>query len=319
MDKTKGNFLETFHNINFKEILKHPNILIAANFWEEDRFLAAKTCYRMMRFIDDMIDDYKSSHMMVGSDKKEEFFKNVQNWISGIKNPSNGIPDYQEISDVISRFGLPLWPFEAFADSMLFDVFNNEFDTLLSFLNYSHGASVAPASVFVHLCGITRDHEHYRVPVFDVKKAATPCAMFSYLVHIIRDFQKDQLGHLNYFAGEKMHQYGLFNNDLQDIARGGQISTGFRKMMNDYYLMADQYRAETHEVIREIAPSVEPRYQLSLEIIFELYLMVFERIDIVHGNFTQTELEPTPEEIQDRVLKTILRFKPRVTNTVLFK
>ncbi len=30
--------------------------------------------------------------------------------------------------------------------------------------------------------------------------------MFSYLVHIIRDFQKDQLNNLNYFADESIRQ-----------------------------------------------------------------------------------------------------------------
>ena len=37
-----------------------------------------------------------------------------------------------------------------------------------------------------------------------LRSAATPCAMFSYLVHIIRDFQKDQQNNLNYFADDVM-------------------------------------------------------------------------------------------------------------------
>jgi len=53
---------------------------------------------------------------------------------------------------------------------------------------------------------------------------------------------------------------------------------------------------------------MEPRNQLSLEIIFSLYQMVFERINVEKGNFTSYELNPTPEETKQRVYDTILKF-----------
>ena len=71
---------------------------------------------------------------------------------------------------------------------------------------------------------------------------------------------------------------------------------------------ADFYRMKTYEMIQKIRPFVEPRGQLSLEIIFALYLMVFERIDIENGTFTTRELNPTPEEIKERVWKVITGF-----------
>jgi hypothetical protein len=61
-------------------------------------------------------------------------------------------------------------------------------------------------------------------------------------------------------------------------------------------------------MIEKIRPLVEPRYQLSLEIIFDLYLMVFERIHPDSGNFTTDELNPTPEETRERVLRKIMEF-----------
>ena len=73
--------------------------------------------------------------------------------------------------------------------------------------------------------------------------------------------------------------------------------------------MADVYRERTLEMIRQIKPLVEPRSQLSLEIIFDLYLMVFERIDIEHGTFTGAELNPTWQEIRERVGMVIERFE----------
>jgi hypothetical protein len=64
----------------------------------------------------------------------------------------------------------------------------------------------------------------------------------------------------------------------------------------------------TYDVIKKISPLLEPRYQLSLEIIFDLYLMVFERIDIRKGSFMAEELNPTPDETRERVYNTILKF-----------
>jgi len=61
--------------------------------------------------------------------------------------------------------------------------------------------------------------------------------------------------------------------------------------------------------MQEIKPHLEPRSQLSLEIIFALYLMVFERIDIENGTFTTKELNPTPEEIKEKVMNVIFKFE----------
>jgi hypothetical protein len=176
-------------------------------------------------------------------------------------------------------------------------------------MDYASGASVAPASIFVHLCGIRHREGNYDSPEFDVKKVSTPCAVFSYLVHIIRDFQKDQLNNLTYFADELIAKNGLTRKDLKDMAHGGEIKQGFRNLIREYYAVADEYRQKTYDAITCIRPFLAPRYQLSLEIIFNLYLMVFERIDIEHGNFTEKELNPTAAEIKERVYQTILLTK----------
>ena len=143
---------------------------------------------------------------------------------------------------------------------------------------------------------------------FDVRWAATPCAIFSYLVHIIRDFQKDQLNNLSYFADDLIASCNLSRKKLNDFAGGKSVDDKFRRLIGIYYKLADEYRIKTYDVIREIRPLLEPRYQLSLEIIFNLYLMVFERIDLVHGRFTTEELNPTPDETRERVYKTIMDY-----------
>ncbi len=136
--------------------------------------------------------------------------------------------DGDELLDTIRTFHIPVWPLEAFAKSMIYDIDHTGFRTVEDFIEYSQGASVAPASIFVHLSGLIQNGHGYKEPLFDVRSAATPCAMFSYLVHIIRDFQKDQLNNLNYFADDSIIRNGLTTRDLFAMARGAEIKGRFQ-------------------------------------------------------------------------------------------
>jgi len=309
MSSARDTFLEIYDTIDFHKIKDHPNILIAANFWEADRYCAAKICYKFMRAIDDLIDNHKAKNKYIAAEERTEFVADVNDWLKMIIISKECNPLQRELIETVEKFRIPLWPMEAFAKSMIYDINNDGFPTLESFLEYSNGASVAPASIFVHLNGLQKMDGKFEVPPFDVKWAATPCAVFSYLVHIIRDFQKDQLNNLSYFADNLILKNNLTRHDLREFAEGRPVNNNFRNLIMHYYKLADEYRLKTYEIIKEIKPLLEPRYQLSLEVIFNLYLMVFERIDIQDGTFTTEELNPTPEETKERVFKTIMKFE----------
>ena len=301
-------YTDIFHSIDFDKIIDHPNILIAARFWDEERYQAAKVCYKFMRAIDDLIDNYKTEHKTIAIEDKAQFEREVNTWINTILSASENSPTQNEIIQTVQRFHIPAWPLEAFAKSMIYDVYNDGFPTLQHYLDYASGASVAPASIFVHLCGLTKTDDQYTAPAYDVKEVATPCAVFSYVVHIIRDFVKDHTHNLNYFPDDLMAKNGLNRENLLAMANGAEITSGFREMIRELYAVADDYRQKTYEVMQSIKPQLEPRSQLSLEIIFSLYLMVFERIDIENGTFTTEELNPTPQEIKEQVWKVMKEF-----------
>jgi len=309
MGSQKDKFLEIFNSIDFQKIKDHPNILIAANFWEEDRFCAARICYKFMRAIDDLIDNHKAENRLIAPEERKEFVANVEDWLKMIIVSKECNAMGEELRETVNKFTIPLWPMEAFAKSMIYDINNDGFPSLDTFLEYAGGASVAPASIFVHLNGLQKINGRYEPPQFDVKWAATPCAVFSYAVHIVRDFQKDQLNNLSYFADDLILKYELNRNKLREFADGRPVDENFRNLIRHYYILADEYRLKTCDIIKKIRPLLEPRYQLSLEVIFDLYLMVFERIDLKNGKFTTEELNPTPEETKIRVLKTIMNFK----------
>lgn len=306
------NYDRIFESMDFSKVKDHPNILIAARFWEKERYEAAHTCYKYLREIDDLIDCHKAMHSVIDENEKQSFRNKVQFWLDSIRNKNNSNAAIKhELVKTMTKFHIPVWPMEDFARSMIHDIDHNGFSSLDDFVIYSQGASVAPASIFVHLCGLRSRGEEYLPPSFDVKEAATPCAMFSYIVHVIRDFQTDQENNLNYFALETLARHNLNPDKIREVAFGSKITQDFRNMIREYYMLADEYREKTYRMLDKISFYVAPRYMLSLQIIFNLYLMVFEKIDYSRGSFTSAELNPTTEEIKKRVLKTLSDFRSR--------
>jgi hypothetical protein len=84
MKSHRDEFLEIYNSIDFHQIIDHPNILIAANFWETDRYCAAKSCYKFMRAIDDLIDNHKAKNKLIDVNERKEFVANVDDWLKMI-------------------------------------------------------------------------------------------------------------------------------------------------------------------------------------------------------------------------------------------
>ena len=300
---------DTLSKIDFHKINKHPNILIAARFWEDDRYNAALTIYKFMRRIDDMIDDRKTLGEVLSCMEKKMFSDKVHTWIDCLDEENQADPLFAGVTGTIRRFHIPLNAFYAFARSMVYDINHDGFKTFDDFLQYAEGASNGPASVFVHLCCLEKRGDNYTAPCLDISAIARPCAIFSYLVHIIRDFQKDQLSNLNYFAMDILEKHGLTAKDLRHIAEGAKIPVGFRNVIREYKEIAGRFKTETEKVLLQLEDMLELRYYMSLRIIFELYLEIYNRIDPERGTFTTGELNPAPEEIQQSVMKFTRAFK----------
>ncbi len=212
------------------------------------------------------IDNHKASNKKIAPDERKTFLTDVNKWLEMIVISDDCNPEKEALIKTLERFRIPLWTLESFARSMIYDINHDGFPSLSAFIDFSQGASVAPASIFVHLCG------------------------------------------LNYFADDFVRKNGLSRQNLNDIAHGSQVTAGFRNLIRKYRGIADKYRRETIEIMKRIGPLMEPSYRVSLEIIFSLYLMAFERIDPENGSFTSAELNPSTAETKDRVLETIMNF-----------
>lgn len=295
---------------DFTEILTNPFMDIAARFWEQPRYDAFRTCYRSMRRIDDLVDDRKATGLPIVEPEQVEYHAAISRWLENVRHKSPEDSYTAELLATLDRFSIPLWPWERLCQAMTFDLDNDGFGTFRTFLRYTEGAAVAPAAVFVHLCGVTEtDSDSCQPPSFDIRQAARPLALFAYLVHIMRDFQKDQLRGLNYFADDLVAAHSLNREDLQRAADKGEIPSGLRNLFEQYRKIAGYYRHKAKGRLDRLTDLLEPRYLVSLEVIYGLYSLVYERIDPCKGTFSEKELNPTPAEIQTRLQEIVADFK----------
>jgi phytoene synthase len=291
------------------DLHNNPILDIAARFWEKDRYNAFKILYRPMRIIDDFIDNHKSADNGISESEKKHFTVMINDWVKSLYSANSDKAAYLNLVGTITRFQIPLWPWRSFSESMIYDIHHTGFRTFSIFLRYAEGAVVAPAAIVAHMCGLVKENGHYSAPRFDIRRVARPAALFCYLVHIIRDFQKDQNKKLIYFAESLLAKNGLNSRMLGEIACKGKISPGFRNLMGEYYTLAEHYRRKTRQSIDNIGDFLEPQYRLSIEIIYGLYMQIFERINVNKGRFTTEELNPSTKEIKDRISQIISAFE----------
>ena len=109
MNKQIDQYLNIFQSLNFEKIIDHPNILIAANFWDEDRYNAARTCYQYLRAIDDLIDNYKADHLTISGNVKKQFIGEVNNWINKIRDKPINDPFLNEFYKMVQQITLEVY------------------------------------------------------------------------------------------------------------------------------------------------------------------------------------------------------------------
>lgn len=309
LDKSANSILDFTREPDFESILTNPILDIAARFWDEERYLAFQVCYRSMRVIDDLVDDRKATGLILTAEEIARYGLMIEQWTEALSE-RRAIDDFQqELMNTIDEYSIPIWPWQRLAMAMKYDLTHDGFVSFLAFLRYSEGAAISPASIFMHLCGVRKSESKIEEPVYDIRLAARPLAIFSYLVHIMRDFEMDQKSGLNYFADGLLRRFELKREALFEIASGETATPQFRLLMKAYHRFAGYYRQKARRSMDSMLPHLEPRYRLSLEIIYSLYDQIYERIDPEKGGFSQDVLNPSPKEVRGRIESCVEAFE----------
>jgi len=294
---------------NFERILTNPILDIAARFWDNERYLAFKECYRSMRQIDDVIDLRKADGNSISPAEKDFLKKSIREYSANLIG-RNDSPELTGLLQTMSKFRIPPWPWQRLGRAMIYDLDHNGFNSFNTFLRYCEGAAIAPASVFVHLCGIKKIKNSYEPPDFDIRKGARALAIFSYLVHIMRDFEKDQLRNLNYFADDILQKCRLEKETLRKLVEKKMFDDRIAMLFAEYKSIAEFYQRLARQTFKTLLPKLAPKYQLSLHIIYALYSHLFEKVEPQNQTFSKTDLNLSPDEVQKRIKLTVSAFRP---------
>lgn len=316
MSPDKSASLDFALEIDFSGILTNPILDIAARVWEEDRYEAFQVCYRSMRRIDDLVDDLKSQYGAVPGGIAGKAESEISNWLAAIRTGRVTDEYGRKFVATLEKFLIPLWPWERLGQAMIYDLKHRGFANFHVFLRYTEGAAISPAAVFMHLCGVSKDGDRYRKPPYDIRRAARHLAVFSYLTHIMRDFQKDQRAGLNYFADSVLAYAKIGEAEFHEAGVSGQSDERIREVFRVYHTVGLRYQRWAREVVEATLPLLAPRYQLGLELIYGLYSQIFSKIDPVGGSFTAEALNPPPHEVESEVKRIITSFRPVATSAV---
>lgn len=305
--------LDFARDINFDQILTNPILDIAARFWDKERYAAFRVCYRSMRQIDDLVDDRKEQGGEITPEESTRMEQLLNDWLRTVRENSPTDEFQAEFLETLDRFKIPVWPWERLCRAMIYDLSHNGYRNFRGFLRYAEGAAISPASVFMHLCGVTGKPGNYQPPRYDIRKSARDLAVFSYLVHIVRDFQKDHRRGLNYFSDDLLAEQSLNLSDLAKIAETGKPTQAFRLLIRRYMHLAEYYRRRARSTVDRLLPQLEPRYQLSLEVIYGLYLLTYQQVEPNRGNFAAEDTNAPPQQLQVRIEQIVSSFIPRPT------
>jgi phytoene/squalene synthetase len=301
MKASETSRLDFLPELSFDEILASPILDIGARCWEAERYEAFKVCYRSMRILDNLVDNRRALGTPVSDNERLQFERMIEDFIAALRMKERDDPFAAQLLDVMTRFSIPMWPWQRLAKAMTFDLHHDQFDSFLVFLRYCEGAAIAPASVFVHLCAVDKLEDRFAAPPFDIRQAARNLAIFSYLVHIIRDIHKDQNAGLNYFSADLLKRNSLTAVMLREQVTAGTLDSKTRGLVSEVVRIAHYYKKKARTGLDQLCPILGERYALSLEVIYSLYCQILERVDPAKGTFSAEELQPSPSEIRNRL------------------
>ncbi|MBI4977817.1 MAG: squalene/phytoene synthase family protein [Spirochaetes bacterium] len=264
---------------------------IAAGSWEDERRNVFAACYRVMRKVDDIVDNRRAEKTPISVSERRQLLRKISDVMSGDRD-ENGRRRFKELC---RRFVMPSWPWRRWNRAMRYDLATGFFPTYDGFLRYAEGAAIAPGAIFMHLCGLTRHGGRFSPPRFNIHHAAQPLALFCYHVHILRDLNEDAAAGIIFIPDDILGEHGL-SRDQFLAALASNDTPALRGIIAFYHRRASVYLHEVVPALANVLPLMEERYQRSIRILYALYRAVYEKIDPSRNRYTGNALALSPRE-----------------------
>ncbi|MEK6797229.1 MAG: squalene/phytoene synthase family protein [Spirochaetota bacterium] len=255
---------------------------LASMHWDKKRRNAFVACYRIMRAVDDIVDNRRKRGMPIPRTERKAIERTITDMIrkGAVFDPRS------ECRELL----VPSWPWRHWLRAMRYDLVKGCFPTYRAFLSYAEGAAVAPGAIFMHLCAL-RSGERLRSPRFNVRRASRPLALFCYHVHILRDMKEDARDGIVFVPDDMLREHGLDREGFIGALRTRTLSESIRHIARFYHDRGTEYRKASFAMLESISAMVEERYRMSLKTLFDLYAEIHDRMDVARGCFTADLLQ----------------------------
>jgi phytoene synthase len=252
---------------------KNPFLYYVSSFFEDkNKFKAFCSTYASMRILDDFVDGIKN-RTELSRNEKTFYLEEINKWEKLITDCYNGKrfenPILRALSDTFKTFDIQLSPWANLAKAMRWDIEHSRFNTFKEFLNYTEGAAIAPATVFISVLSGQSDGEKYNCSANGNNSYyyAKDLAIFCYLTHILRDVSCDlelEDSGLIYLPMEDLNRYSISENDLWNFKSTKSINTNFQQLMEHQIKRARTFgeagRASVAKLFNELEKQVEHRW-----------------------------------------------------------
>lgn len=262
----------------------NANFLHAARLlprFRQDYFYSA---YAAMRLIDDTVDE---RFLPLPDDRRraqrDEVLAEIAAWLAQCLGEREDGPLPPAVRRALrataGRGDLGSWPWHALAGAMRRDVEERPMTDWSDFLAYAEGATVAPATVFIHILACRADRTDALVADLapSVRHFAQDLGIYCYIVHILRDLARDSARseRLLTIPDRLLAEAGLSREGVANAIETGH--PGIRALGEELIGRAAPFRARGHDRMRELLPRLDIREGVALRGLIAIYDRQFER------------------------------------------
>lgn len=286
-------------------------------FADAERYRVFCALYSVMRIVDDRVDDVLA-RKGVGAEERAQERDILEAWhrivtacLEGSSPAEDDIrgSDYPRIDELLTafkeairKFPVPAVLWENFFTAMRRDLEQYGFATYSEFLEYTEGASVAPATIYLYLIAAEQDSEEdafYPPSDFDLIQCGRQLGLFTYIGHILRDLARDLAAGdqgLLYLAADDMAAHGLTAQTLLTDLASGSSSPPLRALTCDLVERARAAAERGRACMQVLEGKLSSDRAFILELIVRIYEKVVEKIaacsyDLMADHHKLTDLE----------------------------